>query len=185
MQNTFAIKKLEQALLEVMHRLPKQIGAEAVRYSKASWQRQGWLGDTLKPWQQRKNDRGSRGRAILIKSGRLRRSIRVLRATPDSIIIGTDVPYAAAHNNGFRGRVTVKEHTRNKYSKKRVGTGKYTKNGNERKRTVTSVSGSRTVSSHSRTMRIPKRQFLGDSPYLRRDIQRLIAAEIMKAAKRI
>lgn len=177
---------MEQALREISHRLPAQVGAEAVRFSKESWQRQGWLGNTFQPWQLRRGGKNNAGRAILMQSGRLRRSIRVLRATSDSVVIGTDVPYAAAHNNGFRGTVSVGIHKRNRYKKERKGTGVYSvKTKKERTRTVTSYDGAHWVQSHTRTMKIPKRQFLGDSPYLRARIQRLIAAEIMKAAKRI
>lgn len=121
-----------------------------------------------------------------MQSGRLRRSIRVLRTTTDAVVIGTDVPYAAAHNDGFRGTVNVRVHKRNRYKKGRKGTGVYSvKTKKERTRTVTSYDGAHWVQSHTRTVRIPKRQFLGDSPYLRARIQRMIAAEIMRAAKRI
>lgn len=165
--------------------LPYIAGAEVVRFSVISFTRQGWLGNTFEAWPRRKVEQKGKGRAILVKSGRLRRSIRVLRYTSDYVIIGTDVPYARVHNEGFHGRVSVRGHYRNRYTKTRVGTGKYTKTGKERQRTVTSVSGQSRVKEHTRYMKIPRRRFLGDSPYMRRDIKRIIAAQIMKAAKSI
>lgn len=186
MHNLHNIKKVEQGLKEIIYRLPKQIGAEAVRFSKESWRRQGWQGATFEPWQKRRGGKNNRGRAILVRSGRLRRSVRVLRATTDSVVIGTDVPYAAAHNNGFRGTVNVKVHKRNRYKKTRTGTGIYSvKTKKERTRTVSSYDGAHWVQSHTRTMRIPKRQFIGESPYMEAKIKRLIAAEVLKAARRI
>lgn len=46
--------------------------------------------------------RSVKNRAILVKSGRLRRSLRSRRISFNSIKIYTDVPYASVHNNGER-----------------------------------------------------------------------------------
>lgn len=177
---------MTKALSEVQHRLPTVAGAIALKFFKDSFQKQGWQGETFQPWHRSNaTSAKNKGRAILVKTARLKRSPRVIRKGSASVTLGTDVPYAAAHNYGFKGTVQVREHTRNKYKKTRVGTGKYTAKGTERTRTVSSVSSVTTVSAHTRKMNIPKNQFMGDSPYLRQQVTRGIAAEIMKAAKRI
>lgn len=176
------MRKLPKQLQQAIKKLPRMLGAETVKFAKENWQKQGYQGNAFTPWLPRRS--GNNRRGILLNTGRLRRSVRVVRVTADSVVIGTDVPYAAVHNEGFSGSVRVKAHTRNKYGKTKVGTGIYSvKSRNERKRTVTSVTGSSTVKAHTRYIKIPKRQFLGDSPVLIQRLRRIVAAEIMKALK--
>lgn len=51
------------------------------------------------PWPARKHDSSN---PILIQSTLLRRSIRVTRTTSDEVEVGTDRPYAAAHQFGTK-----------------------------------------------------------------------------------
>ncbi|MNF85492.1 hypothetical protein D3C84_678890 [compost metagenome] len=103
---------------------------------------------------------------------------------PGETTLKNNQPYAKVHNEGFEGTVTVKSHTRNKYSKTKVGTGKFTKKGKERTKTMTAKSGESTVKAHSRKVKIPKRQFMptnqNDSPVLNNAIQREVARDINK-----
>ncbi|MDW7643443.1 MAG: phage virion morphogenesis protein [Desulfuromonadales bacterium] len=48
---------------------------------------------------------------ILTESLRLRQSIHP-EASKDKVVVGTDVPYAAAHQFGFSGQVQVPQHNR-------------------------------------------------------------------------
>lgn len=163
------------------------IGAQAVVFYKQRFQEQAWADNTTQPWAKRKpGAKRNRGRAILIDTGRLRRSIRVISATQSSVTIGTDVPYARAHNEGFRGTVTVPAHTRSKYEKLKVGTGVFSiKTKNERTRTEKRAveGGDITVKSYTKRMNLPRRQFMGASATLNKQINRLITAEINKALK--
>lgn len=182
MPQEIRLSQLDKVVRKALPGITTAAGAEVVKFSNSNFRKQGFqTGSGIVIWTRKTK---SKGRYILIKSGRLRRSIRVLRTTKNSVIVGTDVPYAKAHNEGFRGRVNVKAHTRNKYGKKKVGTGVYsTKTKRERKRTVTSVSGSTQVRGHTRTMRIPKNQFLGRSDVLIRNVKRVATAEFIKALK--
>jgi hypothetical protein len=94
------------------------------------------------------------------------------------------MPYAKVHNEGFKGEVTVKSHTRNRYSKAKVGTGKFTQKGKERKKTVTFKSGETTVKSHTRKVNIPQRQFIptqdSPSPVLNNAITRELTKDLKK-----
>jgi phage virion morphogenesis protein len=101
-----ANKTLEQArtsLLQVLRTLPRKVGNLAVVRFQGNFKRQGF-GE--QPWQPRKPPgrklRRSDRRAILVKSGRLRRSIRVVRTGSNSVVIGSDVEYAAVHNEGLK-----------------------------------------------------------------------------------
>jgi phage gpG-like protein len=68
----------------------------------------GFTDEILDPWEARKTKnksdrRTNKVRAILVKTGALRGSIRVMSATFDKIEVGTDLVYAARHNQGLAG----------------------------------------------------------------------------------
>lgn len=173
----------------VIQYAPGILANDALNFFLDSFKKQGWLGTTFTPWPARKvatkwgKTKRNKGRAILIDSGRLRRSLRITRVSQGSAYIGTDVPYAKAHNEGLRlGFIQqVKAHSRKK-----------TKRGITSKKTLktrTKVTFGRvntgatiSVSAHSRRvdMRLPKRQFMGYSPYLDTKLKRRLMAELMK-----
>ena len=165
-QKNFELAEIEAKFKSVLTYAPAMLGNDAVNFFLDSWKRQAWLGDTLEPWQPRRNvnwggRKNNKGRAILVQSGRLRRSIRITSIQGLRVTIGTDVPYARAHNEGLRlGEIQqVKGFTR----KKPLG-------------------GTTTVKPFTRRINqnIPKRQFMGDSPYLSKLLERRLKAEFMK-----
>lgn len=94
------------------------------------------------PWP-RNSDPRRRG-SELIDTGNLRRSMQVERkGNTVTISFGNQkVDYAQVHNEGFDGQVVIPAHTRK--------TGR----------------GEQNVRTHTRRMRIPQRQFLGDAKEL-------------------
>lgn len=136
----------------------------AVNFSKERFVMKNWVGRNRENWEARKRkDRGS----LMVKTGRLKRSIRKIRIGSTYFIIGTDVPYAQAHNDGLtiNRTVTVKQHTR-------VVT---------RGRTSRRVS----IKMHQRKMNrtFKKRQFIGPSEVLGRRIERQLEYDIKIALK--
>lgn len=115
---------------------------------------------------------GRRRRAILVKTGRLRKSIRIRHATFRRITIAAEAPYAAAHNFGVDETVTVRAHTRRTYG--RVQEKYTTSSGKERTRTKRVETGSHIVRSHTRHMQLPQRQFMGDSQMLDQKLDRIV-----------
>lgn len=79
------------------------MGVEATNHFVKSFSNQGFTDETIDKWKPRKSLRDI-GRNILIKSGNLRRSIRVKSRTFRSVVIGSDLPYAQTHNDGLRVR---------------------------------------------------------------------------------
>lgn len=78
--------------------------------------------------------------SLLVESGNLVNSIRPAYVGRDKVVItaGNDkVQYAQAHNEGYKGPVTIPAHTR---------------------RTKTGIAN---VKQHSRTLNLPQRQFMG------------------------
>jgi phage gpG-like protein len=190
--NPFSSKT--QALRSRLLTLPVKIGDTAVLFAKQRFAQRNWIGNTTEAWRQRKaqtkwsKTKRNKGRALLVDTGRLRRSIRIMARSSTSVTIGSDVPYAIAHNDGYRGTVTqqVGAHTRRQFGKEKRGTGIYSvKTQKEKQRTYKVVSGTIDVKAHARTItqNIPRRRFIGQSPYLDKQVQRIISAEIMKALK--
>lgn len=130
--------------------LPKMLGQEAVNFAKDNFRKSGFQnGGTITKWKKRRHGAPrDKGRAVLVDTGSLKRSVRVTRTTPNSVHIGSDLKYARAHNDGarVRGRQTVKAHSRRG------------RNGRVK------------VRAHSRTVdfKLPKRQFIGPSLELAR-----------------
>lgn len=152
---------------EVKKQLPRVFGTVAVNFFKDSFRRQGWSDKRLVKWTALKKP--SKGRAILIRRGHLRNSIHVNTANFNRIEIGSNLPYAAAHNNGVESEtVSVRAHTRRQYANEQT---KYTtKSGKERSRTDKVETSRTTVRSHTREMNLPQRQFMGDSEMMNRKL---------------
>jgi len=144
--------------------LPNRVATTAVNFSKQRFVKQNWQDTEEEPWKGRSRSRkgGSKRQrgAVLVDSGRLKKSIRVIDASKERVVIGTDVPYAQMHNDGLEAPVSVKVHTR------RSRKGK-----------------SFTVKAHTRNVKMPKRQFLGESQALANQIEEMIYNEIEKAIK--
>lgn len=143
-----------------IERMPQRIAVVAVNFSKERFIRKNWVDRSRKPWKKRlRKDRGS----LMVRIGRLKRSIRKLKVTRNYIIIGTDVPYARIHNEGgtIKKNARVREHKRKR--KGRVST----------------------VKAHTRKMNItlPPRQFIGESAVLARRIERQVERDIKTALK--
>jgi phage gpG-like protein len=184
MANPFNIRGTEQHFKQVLQTAPGMLGNIAVNFFLDRFRYQNWLGATTEPWQQRKRNKGrNAGRAILIQSGRLRRSIRITKLSGLTVTIGSDAPYARVHNEGFKGTVNVKAHTRNRYGKFKEGTGRFTKTGKERMKTVQRITSTGQVKAYTRKMNLPRRQFMGQSPVLTTQLKRKLLAELMKGLR--
>lgn len=183
MQNNLRI--IQQRYQAMVCTLPVKAGAIMVAFSKQRFRDQAWLGDIIEPWKPRKGiKKGNRGRAILVKTGRLRRSIRVVRYGNMSVTIGSDLPYAQAHNEGaFAQSISVAAFKRKRFQKEVVETNRLTKKGKPRKMNVVSVIGEIDVKAHTRRLAMPRRRFMGRSQYLNRQVGRMIGAEVNRVFK--
>lgn len=165
------IKKLTR-LSKLYTKFPELAAIEAVNFSKERFVRKNWVDKGVEAWKARKpspewhsdeqKKAATRG-SLMVKSGRLKRSIRKTAVTRNSVTIGTDVPYAETHNEGavINQSVNIKSHTR-------------TRKGRESR-----------VKAHKRRrmIKLPKRQFIGESAILLRRIERLVQREITEILK--
>lgn len=122
--------------------LPTIVGNHAKNFFVKSFKNQGFEYNGIKKWQARKGEIGVGGlarvkkksdssRAILVKTGNLRNSIRVESANMRRIKIVSDVDYGKYHNDG--------------------------------------------------TNKLPKRQFIGESETLKRELTDIITKNVKKA----
>jgi phage gpG-like protein len=148
----------------VRHEFPKRAGQISVRFVNGNFRAQGWQGGSFSKW-----PANARKGTVLVKTGRLRRGTN-FREGIAAVTVYNNVPYAAAHNLGFRGTVQVKQHTRRRFTKERVATGGLTQSGRPKMKTISRQASVSVVKAHTRNMRLPRRQFMPtsatDSPVL-------------------
>jgi len=101
-QSKFNLGKIEKGGRTAMERSMILIGNEAKNFFVASFRKQGFDDKNVQPWKPRKKEGKRKGRAILVDSGDLRRSIvrEPVNKTQLSVKISTDLPYAKVHNEG-------------------------------------------------------------------------------------
>lgn len=176
-------KALNQKAKEVEQyaqaKFPTMAGNTTLRFIDGNFRAQGYQGATFKKWKKSKG-------TTLVKSGRLR-SATYYTTQSGQATIKNNMPYAKVHNEGFKGTISIKAHTRNQYSKTQIGTGKFTKKGKERKKTMTYKSGESQVKAHTRKVNLPQRQFIptkdNPSPVLNNAINREMTKDLIKIIK--
>lgn len=172
-------KLADQLERYAINEFPGMAGNKILRFINGNFRAQGWQGRSFQRW--KANRRNS---TILIRRGHGRRSIRQ-ETRPGIVRTWSDSPYMAVHNRGFKGKVSIREHQRRKYEARRVPTGRKTKSGNDRMKTVHVNTGTSIVKGHTRNVNIPKRQFMpeswNDSPVLVNSIRR----DVVKTMKSI
>jgi len=149
----------------------------AVNFFQARFKAQAWTDKSAKKWEPRKKvDKNKKRRAILIKSGQLRNAIRPDIVNKNMVQISNRKPYAAVHNEGFRGIQYVKAHHRR--IRGRVAVYNIESRRESTRKTTT---GRAQVKSFARRVNIPQRQFMGNSDAMERKFDRLIIHLIDKS----
>ncbi len=172
------------AVLQTYQRLPTEIATIAVNFSKERFRDQAWLDRTKYAWKPLKKKRkGRRSQTILVKTGRLKRSIRKIKATTDEVIIGTDVEYAEIHNDGgvIDKVVNIKEHTVKAHRRKAHTRTRAGRTQKIKAQTVNSFK----VKAHKRRMHteIISRRYIGESFTLLRRMELHTIARFRRALR--
>jgi phage gpG-like protein len=105
-QSKFNLGKVEKGGRTAMERAIILIGNEAKNFFVNSFRLQGFEDRTVEKWKPRKKEGKRKGRAILVDSGDLRRSIirQPVNKAQLSVKISTDLVYAKIHNEGLMGK---------------------------------------------------------------------------------
>jgi phage gpG-like protein len=104
-QNKFNFKGIEKKARTTLENAMVEIGNSAKSFFVENFRKQGFDDKNVEKWQPRKKADKRAGRAILVKTGDLRRSIirNPANRAALSVKISTDLVYAARHNNGLKG----------------------------------------------------------------------------------
>lgn len=167
-------KEILRRYARLKRRIWRDIGQQAVGFFKDNFSRQGFLdGGHVNKWRKRSRlttqaskAKGRGRRAILVSTGRLRRSIRVVRWGPNFVTVGTSSKYARIHNQG--GIITQKVTKR----QRAFFWAMFYRTGND---AFKAAALSKTI-----RVRIPRRKFIGASSDLSKEIERLVKFQILK-----
>lgn len=168
MSNKFldASARLKQAI----SKLPQEVGLLVIRHSLQAFEKEELDGEKWKPRKDGSSggDRGGR-RALLVKSGILRRSLRIMAYSDTKVVVGTLVKYAGIHNQGGTTNPSVTEKSRKYFW------ALYEQTGNPKYKAMA------TTQKNSFKVEIPARPFLKMTPTLKRKVENKII-EILKSA---
>ncbi len=126
------LEQFGRDLRSYLKTVPQVLGRAVMQESADNFRRQGYENDAgvVVPWAprkvvaKRKGRTNPRQRAILVKSGRLRRSVRIVAATATSVTVGSSETYAEPQQDGntrglqARPFITLGPSARNKLIKK-------------------------------------------------------------------
>lgn len=157
-------------------------GVEAINHFTRNFVKQGFDDSGVTPWKSRKGGRmgWSNSRAILVKSGALRRSLNKRRAGKFGVIIFSPLKYAKLMNDG--GTIKRGEHSRNKTIIASVKgnsgfvNGKFTRGRSRKIKLTGEVYG---VKANEAVY--PARPFMGESRKLNKKILQAIDRRVNKA----
>jgi phage gpG-like protein len=149
---------------QVLSSAPKAIGRIAINFMEENFEKGGFQTETgIRKWKPRKYDDGS-GRGVLIgkQSGRLMKSGTVFQADEKAVVVGVPdniAEYGRIHNDGgtVRPKVTDKM--------KKFAWFKFKETKEDRWKWLALTKRKRL------TIKIPKRQFLGNSTELNKRIK--------------
>jgi len=165
-------RKILQAANEAKAEIEKMASAAGIiaqNHFVQSFRNQGFTDEAIVRWAARK--KADAGRAILVKSGALRRSLRVYNRGLFKVVIMSNLPYAQIQNDGG---VIEKEFNRKILS---FGSnGKFARQRTRKQRNAISFQQQVTINAHG--IRIPARQFVGYSGSMNRKILRKFEEKI-------
>jgi len=143
---------------------------EMVNFVMSNFEKQGFTDSGFTPWEKRKNN-ADPGRAILVKSGILKDSVKITQSNPERVVISATAKHAQIHNEGGNINIPVSDKMRRFfwYMFKKTGQGKW-------------KGMALTKKSHF-NVRIPKRQFMGESISFNNHIENLFFKAIVERFK--
>lgn len=176
---------------ELIGKRPRMVAVEAMKFFKECFVKGGWTDESFQEWKKRTSPLG--GKKILIGGAgantmNLMQSIRTLEESEKQVRTGTELIYGATHNEGAEITVTLKM---KKYwwAKYYEFAGKLTKTKNGK---VSNSARNKTTNAKAEyckrmalmkvgtKIKIPKRQFIGESKTLLNQFEKWWADEIDK-----
>lgn len=179
MNNPFQqpLERLAATIAALKPQLVDGIGVEALKFIDDNFEKQGFQGETFTKWPDRVTPTKGLQRSILVKDNYLRNSF-VKVDSDDHTTISTDIPYAEVHNEGG----TINHPSRSvilSYRNARGGKLRLSSTRTEtQQRRITTL---RRAQVGAYTQKMPKRQFVGESPVLTHACEAFIIKKITQA----
>ena len=153
--------------------LPNIVAEVLIDWVNDNFSRESFEG---RSWPQRKD--GDSSRALLVKTGRGRRSIRISRKTKEQVELTTDLDYMIAHNDGAEITMQITPRMRRffwamHYKFEADGDGNLKIPEDQVKWKWLALKKGKTI-----TFKMPQRQFMGPSQELDERIKKAIEAEL-------
>lgn len=154
-------------------RLPRFVGVLAVNFFKENFTRQGFAHQPFIKWKERKVylKKEKSQRSTLIKTSALRRSIRIIQTSQNKVQVGTMLPYAQIHNEG--GTIVQKPTFKQRIYFSYLAESAYMSGDTSLGNMYSAFSTAKKL-----TIKIPKRQFIGNSQTLNNNIAEQIEARL-------
>ncbi|MEY3119353.1 MAG: hypothetical protein RIT30_1286 [Bacteroidota bacterium] len=172
------IDAFKRDLKQAIKSVPKVMGTASENFFKDNFKRQGFSGESA--WIKRKDSdfltKKKRESGILIKTGSLRRSIRIIEKTANGVRVGSTLPYAEIHNNG--GTIIQKPTWRQRM---------FFSHQSDKLRLLGNHKAANKWAAMSTAKRlvipIPQRKFIGDSKRLQAHIKYVLERELFESLK--
>lgn len=175
---TDKLKEIQQRIEAQRPILVKKMAATALVFIKDNFQKQGFQGAVFEPWTKRADKKDTT--PILFKSGTLFRSPFTSYSDAEKAIITSSLPYSKIHNEGglmqFGPRETTLNFTHDREGKMHLG--KVRTISQQRK--IKDIRRA-TIGAHEHHM--PKRQFMGPSPVLDKQLVEMLRKELPQMFK--
>lgn len=160
----------------------EMVASEAVKFFKANFDKQGFMDNSLQPWQKSNKVQGGGSRTLYGSAGKgehLRDSIQKQSVSTRQVSVIANSAYAQIHNEG--GSIVVTEAMKSHFWKMY-----YKVNGKGKKAKFFKAMALKPVGSK---IKIPKRQFMGNSRTLMKILEQkqigIRNKELIKAFKRL
>jgi phage gpG-like protein len=149
----------------LLKRIPHDVGQMGLSHFKGSFRKQGFTDHSFMAWVQTKDDLGHK---ILRDTNSLMNDVKVRKETMKRVEISATLPWASIHNNGGKYSITLTDKMR------RFFWYMYKETGQEKWKWMALTKKKRLP------IRIPQRQFIGNSHVLNNQIDKHIISLIIK-----
>lgn len=176
-ENPAPVPDFQRLSAELLRRLPADAAERALGHFKGSFLKEGFTDYAFIAWPKRISDPWTGDtHKLLRKSNALRDSLRVVSRTMEKIEVqaGAGIPYAVIQNEGGTVMVPVTAQLRKfawamyyKHGKEGTAAGRWKALALTKKQTL--------------RIKIPQRQYIGESELLLKNIEKALIADILKA----
>ncbi|MBP0904169.1 hypothetical protein ACFSKN_08190 [Mariniflexile gromovii] len=155
---------------QLLRDLQSDAEKEGMEFIHNNFHNKGFTDASFEAWLPKKTDDTFQ---LLIKSNHLFNSIDVISSTKDKIVFEASAPYSQIHNEGGVLNIPITQRSRKYFWKM------FSVTGDQKWKAMALTKKERL------TVRIPKRQFMGDSETFRRNWDEKVQEEIIKRFKQL